>query len=168
MDSNINESADKLAKSLDERPEEEVATAFLSELSKYADRQDRINLVDSVDQRERDGINLDLILKKDQEGSTMAYTILPAEMHQSARQMATLMDAGNVHQAMELASSVKASIKSESSDADPQSAIKRFAQWSIAVDAYETDGVGEDVSINYYKNRSTNPRYSFRLHRERA
>lgn len=164
MDFDINESAGKLAKSLDGQPEKETAQAFLGELSRITQREDRASLLSRVDSLEEKNSGLDLILKRDNQQKVIAYTILPSAMNESARTMATLMDAGNVHEAMNLAARVKAGIGVEQTN--PQQATQRFAGWSIAVDAYEQDGVGEDVSINYYRGRSTNPKYSFKLHRD--
>lgn len=155
--------ADKLAKVLDEGTEEEAAQMFRTELADAGSSANRKELISKIDEREEDFTNLDLIVKRDQSGEPEAYTILPKEQHESARQMATLMDAGNVTEASRLGSSVRDGFGGTRDE--PRDSKLAFGRWSIAVDAYEKNQVGEDVTINYFQKRSTNPRYTFRFHR---
>ena len=167
MDFDLNESADKLAKALDDgTSEEDVAQLFQQELSDAGSRENRQALVSEVDSRERDYLNLDLIVKKDEIGTPIAYTIQPNALHESAKRMAGMMDAGNLYEAMALGSEVKSSFggsRDESRDRN-----LRFGRWSIAVDAYDDKSKGYNVDMKYLRGGSVTPAYPFpiQVHRD--
>lgn len=164
MEFDVNESADKLSNALDTGSENEVASLFMQELQSAGTRDNRRQLITRVDQLEKNFHNLDLIVKNDDSGTPIGYSILPKDQHESARKMATLMDEGNVYEAATFGAKVKDSFGTNRDEARNQKLA--FGRWSIAVDAYEQNNKGEDVTINYFNKRSTNPRYSFAFHRE--
>lgn len=138
-----------IVEALDNNQEERASNA-LSEYAQSLSRDNFRTLVSSIDGREKDGVGLDLIIKKDEKGTPIRFAILPNELHTSAKKMAELMDQGKLAEAKKLRAATSADIIKKYEN-NPERGIKELILWSVAVDAYEKDGVGSDVAMDTTK-----------------
>lgn len=127
---------------------EDLVGQKLSAYAQQLSREDFKQLLSTVDQVEKDGVGLDLVLKRDGHGTPTNYAVIPNQLHQSARDMAGLMDSGREVEAEQLMQKATGDIfriypRDE--------AMKKYGLWAMAVDAYERDGVGVDVTIDKTK-----------------
>jgi hypothetical protein len=136
--------AREIASSLDSGNESTVSQQ-LSAWQQSLSRDDFKQLLTEVDRVEKDYVGLELILKKDTQGTPVSYSIIPSHQHASVKQMAELMDRGAETEAQGLMQSVSREIFKNNA---PDQALKKYGLWAMAVDAYERDGVGIDVEID--------------------
>ncbi len=155
----INLSAKEIASNLDEGKEDEAARQ-LSNFAQQLSRDDFRKLVKAVDANEKDGVGLDLVIKYDN-NTPVSYTILSAELHASAKQMAQLMDTGKTADATELLNATARQMEKDN-PRNPAKVQKSFGRWAMAVDAYEKDGVGSDVTIDPKKPGVTGIEWMFK------
>ncbi len=142
-------SAQEIATALDSG-REDIAAQSLSQFAQSLSREDFRKLVTTVDQKEKDDVGSDLIIKRDTNGTPVSYSVLSKDLHAAARGMAGLMDKGKSADAMEYMSKIAKQIDANNST-DPVKAAEQMRLWSLAVDAYERDGVGCDVTIDLKK-----------------
>ncbi len=139
----------KIADDLDASKPDDVAKQ-LSQYSQQLSRDDFRKLIKTVDEKEKDDKGLDLIIKYDSKNTPVQYSILPKELHASAKKMAELMDKGKTADAVELLNKTATDLDKQYPK-DPKKVQQEFSRWSLAVDTYEKDGVGSDVSIDLKK-----------------
>jgi len=151
MTNQFDRAAREIATNLDSGKEQEAATQ-LSQYAQQLSREDYRSLIKAVDANEQDDKGLDLIVKKDAQGTPTSFAILPKELHQSARDMARLMDTGapKTAAATELLNRTATNIDN-ANGGDAQKTQQQFSRWAIAVDAYERDGIGSDVTVDLSK-----------------
>lgn len=163
MSFELTQSARRAADALDNMPESTGAELFRNEYAKTRTREETRQFVEMVDAHEQDGKGLDVVVKRDDQGNPRGFAVIPQLWHQAARQMAAAMDAGNENLAAEINKVVKADIDKGAHDS--RDAELKYGLFSIAVDAYEKDGVGRDVTISYGRGVTTKPQYNFDLNR---
>ena len=121
----------------------EAASKMISEfcdLAKFLEngKQKIGNYMANIDKTETDGVGLDLAIKYNADGTPVRATILSAELNSSAKVLADFMDKGDTKGATaELEKVLKGMGKDDT------------ARYLHAVDAYEKDGSGQDIRINY-------------------
>lgn len=147
--SDLDTPARDIAGKLDAGKREEVSQS-LSQYAQGLSRADFRQLVSKIDQMETDDQGLDLILKKDATGTPVNYTVLPSRLHASAREMARLMDAGSEREAHDFMGRTTVDIFNMSGK-NADEALKTYGLWAMAVDAYEKDGLGIDVTVDSSK-----------------
>lgn len=90
-----------------------------------------------IDEKEKDGLGIDVAVKFGEDGRVEQATFLAAEFNLTAKEFAANMDTGNHKKAAELLDKIMPTMSADD--------MVKFLQ---AVDAYELDGKGEDITID--------------------
>jgi S1-C subfamily serine protease len=151
--SEIEQVAAYIANNLDSGNKDAAATA-LSQQAAGLQREQFRTLVKAVDRQEQDGKGFDMTVKIAANGVPEHYAVLPAVENGSAKLMAQFMDEGKGAEAQALMNQVMESINVRDAR-DYMATVKDFRLWAMAVDSYENDGVGHDVSIDLKKSDIT-------------
>ena len=147
--SNFDKAADGIASNLDASKADDVARQ-LSQYSQQLSREDFRSLLKTVDTKENDGVGLDLVIKYDALNTPEHYSVLPADQHATAKKMAGLMDSGKTADAVELLNKTAREMDAKH-PGDAAAVQQEFSRWALAVDKYEQDGTGSDISIDLTK-----------------
>lgn len=144
--SQFDQIAGEVARNLD-AGNKEAASNALSQYAASLQREDFRTLVKAVNSLEKDGQGYDMTVKLGANNVPEHYAVLPAVEHGSAKLMAQLMDGGKGAEAQILMNQVMASINQRNAQ-DYSGTVRDFRLWAMAVDTYEKDGLGGDVTID--------------------
>jgi hypothetical protein len=144
--SELDKIAGNIARDLDAGDKDAAATV-LSQQYGSLQKEDFITLLKGVDSKEQDSIGYDLTLKIGANNVAEHFALLPGNENASAKLMASLMDEGKGIDAKALMDRVVGAIEQR----NVMETLGRngdYRLWLKAVDTYEKDGIGHDVTID--------------------